>query len=47
MVFLLGKMLFQILEVSVNSDLNCADAANFAAADWLPHGGIGAERYFM
>ncbi|KAI4966199.1 hypothetical protein ZWY2020_042045 [Hordeum vulgare] len=30
-----------------NLGLNCAEAVNFAPADWLPHGGIGAELYRM
>nr|BAK04764.1 predicted protein [Hordeum vulgare subsp. vulgare] len=30
-----------------NLGLNCAEAVNFAPADWLPHGGIGAEMYRM
>ncbi|KAF5729995.1 lysine-specific demethylase 5B isoform X2 [Tripterygium wilfordii] len=28
-----------------NFGLNCAEAVNFAPADWLPHGGFAAERY--
>ncbi|XP_065858280.1 lysine-specific demethylase JMJ17 isoform X2 [Euphorbia lathyris] len=30
-----------------NFGLNCAEAVNFAPADWLPHGGFGADLYKM
>ncbi|KAK6117074.1 hypothetical protein DH2020_049119 [Rehmannia glutinosa] len=35
----------EILIHFVRAGLNCAEAVNFAPADWLPHGGFGAELY--
>lgn len=31
--------------VSVHAGFNCAEAVNFAPADWLPMGGFAVERY--
>jgi hypothetical protein len=33
------------LLLGVHAGFNCAEAVNFAPADWLPWGGVGVERY--